>query len=619
MVETRNFRSNGKKNQPLLASAVQNVVKRVTDPEWHEIVRTGVRILPVAALSTLPWLLRARNTRDESLLKVALDHADTHPFDLALEMGEERLSWRDVDQLTSRVAHVLTELGVRKGDVVALLGANSPMYVVIVLAVSRLGGTTALINNHLEGHPLSHAVRVSTARVILVQTQHESALRARQDLNEQLLHVLNYGNGELERRLERASKQPFGRVPVEASSDFVYIYTSGTTGLPKPCRVTHARSILAGAAFGPLLFELKPGDKMYCVLPLYHSNALLIGAGSCIMTRTPMALRESFSAKAFWPDVKRYGATAMIYIGELCRYLVNSPETPDEKNNPLQVAVGNGLRADVWEAFQSRFDVPRIREFYSATEAPGIIFNFTGKVGSVGRVPLRKLGPMKLIRYDVEHDAVVRGASGLCIECEPGEVGELVIRLPEKPRSALGDFKGYTDPSATEKKILRDVLKKGDKFFRSGDLLRFDELDNFYFVDRIGDTYRWKGENVSTAEVAEVLGTAPGVKEATVSGVQVPGSEGQAGLAAVVVDGKFDPSAFWRAAQGLPSYAQPRFVRVLEQMQTTGTFKIQKTQLKSDGVDPTRVHDPIFLRQEDGYVPLTAELWTQVQQGQVRL
>ena len=260
MVETRNSRGNGKKNQPLLASAVQNVVRRLTDPEWHEIVRTGARILPTAALSTLPWLLKARDTRDESLLKVALDHADTHPFDLALEMGEERLSWRDVDQLTSKVAHVLTELGVRKGDVVALLGANSPMYVVIVLAVSRLGGTTALINNHLEGHPLSHAVRVSTARILLVQTQHEAALRARQDLNEQLLHVLTYGGGELERRLERAPKQPFLRVPVEASSDFVYIYTSGTTGLPKPCRVTHARSILAGAAFGPLLFEFKPGD-----------------------------------------------------------------------------------------------------------------------------------------------------------------------------------------------------------------------------------------------------------------------------------------------------------------------------------------------------------------------
>jgi fatty-acyl-CoA synthase len=611
--------TNGKKAIPELAASLERLVTRVRNPEWHEILRTGLHVAPLAARSTLPWLIRARAGRDESLLKIALEHAESNPFGLAFEMDDVRLSWRELDELTSKLAHVLTELGVRKGDVVGLLGANSPLYLAIVLGVSRVGATAALINNHLKGHPLSHAVRVSTARIVLVQKRFEAVLAERSDLREQLEHVVSFDGGELEKRLDAAPNVVFSRVRVEASSDFVYIYTSGTTGLPKPCRVTHARSILAGAAFGPMMFEFKPGDKLYCALPLYHSNALLIGAGACIMTQTPMALRESFSASAFWRDVQRYRATAMIYIGELCRYLVNSAPSPEEKDNPLQVAVGNGLRADVWEAFQKRFDVPRIREFYSATEAPGIIFNFTGKVGSIGRVPFRRFSAMKLIRYDVETDTVVRDARGLCIECGPNEVGELVIRLPEKPRSGLSDFKGYTDPTATEKKILRDVLGKGDKYFRSGDLLRFDELDNFFFVDRIGDTYRWRGENVSTAEVAEVLGAVPGVREVTVSGVPVPGSEGQAGLAAVVCDGQFDAGAFWRVAQELPGYAQPRFVRILEQLQKTGTMKIQKTNLRSEGVDPTQVADPMYLRQESGYVPLTPELWRKVAEGNVRL
>jgi fatty-acyl-CoA synthase len=337
------------------------------------------------------------------------------------------------------------------------------------------------------------------------------------------------------------------------------------------------------------------------------------------MTRTPMAMRESFSAKNFFPDVQRYRATAMIYIGELCRYLLNMEPSEAERNNPLRVAVGNGLRADVWEPFQKRFQIDEIREFYSATEAPGVIFNLTGKVGSLGHVPFRRLGRLKLARYDIAQDELVRGPDGMCVECEPGEDGELLIKLEAKPRSALGEFRGYTDPEATKKKILENVFEKGDRYFRSGDLMRFDDNDYFYFVDRIGDTYRWKGENVSTAEVAEVLSAAAGVREATVSGVHVPGMEGQAGLAAVVCEGDFDPGGFWRAAQELPSYAQPRFVRVLPSLQTTGTFKIQKTKLRQDGVDPTRLGDAVYLRQDGGYVPLTPDLWKDVVEGRARL
>jgi fatty-acyl-CoA synthase len=237
----------------------------------------------------------------------------------------------------------------------------------------------------------------------------------------------------------------------------------------------------------------------------------------------------------------------------------------------------------------------------------------------VGYVPFRRLGAMRLARFDVAREALERDADGLCIECQPGEVGELLIRLKDEPRTALGEFRGYTDGAATRKKVLRDVFKTGDQYFRSGDLLRFDENDYFYFVDRIGDTFRWKGENVSTAEVAEVISRAPGVLGATVSSVHVPSMDGQAGLAALELTGPFDVLGFWRAAQGLPSYAQPRFIRLLRRLSTTGTFKIQKMELRSDGVDPARVPDPLYVRTDEGYIPLTQEVWSDVVEGRLRL
>jgi fatty-acyl-CoA synthase len=509
---------------------------------------------------------------------------------------------------------------VKKGDVVALMGTNSPLYLATVYGVNRLGATTALINSNLEGHPLSHAITACGAKVAIVEQKFVEAVRSRADLKTRLERVFSFNSGDFEDRLAEAPARAFPRVPMTAADDYVYIYTSGTTGLPKPCRISHGRAVVAAASFGPLFFGLGPGDKMYNVLPLYHSNALLLATGSCIMTRTPMAMRASFSAKAFWDDVQRYNATAMIYIGELCRYLVNTPPCEAEKNNPMRVALGNGLRPDVWEVFQKRFGITDVREFYGATEAPGIIVNLTNKTGSVGRVPMRRLSHMKVVRYDVDTDDYVRDAQGLCIECEPNEVGELLIKLDESPRSAASEFRGYTDGAATDKKMVRNVFEHGDRFYRSGDLMRYDEEDYFFFVDRIGDTYRWKGENVSTAEVADVLAQTPGVRETTVCGVKVPGAEGQAGLAAIITEnGSFDPQALWKTAQELPTYAQPRFVRVLDSFATTATFKIQKTQLKKEGVDPVTQAGRIYVRQDNGYVPLTPDIWKEILEGRGRL
>jgi fatty-acyl-CoA synthase len=584
-----------------------------------KVVVSNLRAVKPLTTVLLPWLARIRTGKVRSLVDVLRENAKADPRGLAVEMDDVRLDWNTLDRMSSAMAHVLAEAGVRKGDAVALLGANSPFYLAAMLGISRAGGTAALINNHNDGAPLDHAIRVSKARVLVVESEYVDRVNARPAVLEQIETMFRYGEGgDLEEAMERAPRRPFEPVPVDVSDDFVYIYTSGTTGFPKPCRVSHERTLSAGAGFHSLMLRFKPGDKLYNVLPLYHASALLIGVGSCMVTRTPVALRRHFSASAFWDDVRRYDATAVLYIGELCRYLVNTHPQGD-KSHRVRVAVGNGLRPDVWVPFQELFGIPEIREFYAATEAPGFLFNLTGQVGAIGRMPPEALGWMRLVKFDVDAEEHVRDARGFCIPAKQGEVGELVVRLPQKLKLAVTEFRGYTDDEATKKKILTDVFEKGDRYFRSGDLLRVDEEGFVYFVDRIGDTFRCKGENVSTAEVADVLSAADSVEEVTVIGVRVPPHDGQFGLAAVVPSSEFDPEAFFETAKSLPAYAQPRFVRVLGSLAKTGTFKVQKNELRRDGIDPSAGSGPLYVRTDEGYVPMDESLHRAVTTGEFRL
>jgi len=602
-----------------VARTLPDMFERLASQSWRSSVLAELRFGPKALRGTVPWLLRTRLRQVDSLLQVALKNAKEAPHDLAYEMENEHLTWSELANATSRVAHVLAAAGVKPGDVVALLAENSPFYVASVLGISRIGATAALVNTNLRGRPLSHAVEVSRARVVLVSDTLESGLRECDAVCKSLDRILVFDDNPYAGLLANTPATPYPQARVRAEDDFIYIYTSGTTGLPKPCRVSHARAILAGAGFGPLMYDFRPGDKLYCVLPLYHANALLLGVASTMLARVPMVMRRSFSASAFWDDVHRYKATAILYIGELCRYLVNSPPHPKELPNPVRVAVGNGLRPDIWPRFKARFGIENIGEFYGATEAPGFIANISGREGSVGRVPLGGMvGWLRIVKYDVDLDEHLRDARGFCIPCEDDEVGELLIRVPKIAAAGL-EYRGYTDESATKKKLLDNVFRKGDQYFRSGDLLRRDADGFYYFVDRIGDTFRWKGENVSTAEVADVITHNDGIDEATIVGVPVPNMEGQAGLAAVVPTGEFDPDRFWRAVSDLPPYAQPRFVRVMSGLAKTGTFKIQKNDLRKDGVDPSSVDDPLYIRTSAGYELLTEERWLDVKEGRLKL
>ncbi|MCS6901664.1 MAG: AMP-binding protein [Myxococcales bacterium] len=598
-----------------LRAQALDLVEGLQRPGYREAVAQELRVATRVLPRLLPWFLRARPEGEATLLAVARDHADRNPHGLAVEMEDERLTWHQLVEQAACVARVLRAHGVRPGDTLALLGPNSPMYVTIQLGATHLGAVTALINTHLTGEPLAHALRSSRGKLLLVHRRLEGAL-AGLDLGG--MEILAYGLGPFDDEVARADN----KLPVatcKSSDDFVYIYTSGTTGLPKPCKVSHGRAVMAGAVFSEMLWSFQPGDKVYCMLPLYHSSGMLLGVGASILGGVPVALRESFSARAFWRDVERYGATGFLYIGEICRHLLNTPPCEEERRHRLRVAVGNGMRADVWGSFQERFRIPLIREFYGATEAPGGIFNVTGRPGSLGRIPLRYLTPARLARYDVHEGRHLRDEHGCFVECKPGEEGELLVKLSEKPLISGFEFKGYIDEEATRQKILTDVFRKGDRYYRSGDLMRMDEDGYFYFVDRIGDTFRWKGENVSTTEVAEVLGKAPSVQQVAVVGVHVPGMEGRAGLAAVVPDGTLDLVAFQNVALQLPAYARPRFLRIVRELNTTSTHKIQKQSLRNEGVDPAVVSDPLYVLTEEGYVPLSPERWCAILEGRLRL
>ena len=592
----------------------------VSRSEYRPTLYQELRHFSPFALRSLPWLFRS--VSGITLADIVEQHAQSHPDELALEMGNERWTWADLHTQISKIARFLFEKNVRAGDRIALWGPNSLSYVAWVLGISRVGATAALINTHLRGIPLKRALEKASPKIVVAHT--DFAIHLDEEMS---LRVLRYGEisedseNKCAQQHRSLSNIPFSREHIKRNDDFVYIYTSGTTGFPKLCRISHSRAIMSGVGFGRLVFEFKPGDKLYNVLPLYHGSALLIGLSSCIVTRTPMALRRDFSAQAFWGDVHRYQATSFLYIGELCRYLLNTPQSQEELKNPLRIAVGNGLRADLWEPFQKRFGISSVREFYGATEAPGLIVNLWGNVGSVGRIPFRSLSPFALVRYDAEGETHPTNADGFLQQCNTHETGELLIKIHKRTFFQALSYRGYLDSNASNAKIIHNVFRHGDAYFRTGDLLRYDENDFFYFVDRIGNTFRWKGENVSTLEVEDVLMRVPFVAQANVVGVEIPGQEGRAGLAALLLHDNmsFDLKQLSSAAQELPDYARPRFLRFPSQLTMTTTHKLQKETLRKEGVNPSNVNDPLFVLLEGTYTPLTHALWRDIVEGKQRL
>jgi fatty-acyl-CoA synthase len=400
------------------------------------------------------------------------------------------------------------------------------------------------------------------------------------------------------------------------------IYTSGTTGLPKAANISHRRILNWGCWFAGLS-NASADDRLYDCLPLFHSVGGVAAPCNMLFAGGSVVVAEKFSATKFWDEISRFDCTMFQYIGELCRYLLNTPPTEAETRHRLRLAVGNGLRADIWEAFAARFAISQILEFYAATEGNFSLFNVEGKAGAIGRIPplLAHRFPAAIVRVDGETGAPVRDQRGLCTACHVGETGEAIGRIGRADQGG-GRFEGYTDPVESEKKILRDVFAKGDAWFRTGDLMRIDEQGYFYFVDRVGDTFRWKGENVATSEVNDAIRQCPNVLDASTYGVNLPETDGRAGMAAIVVNESFDLNTFADHLAGrLPPYAIPVFVRVCNSLDATETFKQQKQQLLREGFDPAVVRDLLFLKDPatGRYRPIDHALYYQIANGLIRL
>jgi fatty-acyl-CoA synthase len=403
----------------------------------------------------------------------------------------------------------------------------------------------------------------------------------------------------------------------------LYIYTSGTTGLPKAANLNHYRVMLATHAFAGVM-NTRPPDRMYDCLPLYHTVGGLLATGALLLRGGSVVIRDRFSVHEFWRDIARWDCTCFQYIGELCRYLLNAPAQPDERSHRLHFACGNGLRFDVWKQFAQRFRIPRIIEFYGATEGNVTLFNLDGKEGAVGRLPwwLAHRFAIKVVRFDAERQLPARDRRGFCVECAFDEVGEVIGKILSDPSQPGARFEGYTSQSETESKILHDVFEEGDVWFRTGDLMRKDKRGYFYFVDRIGDTFRWKGENVSTTEVELVLDQFDCILEANVYGVAVEGRDGRAGMAAVVAKDNLDLAALHEhLVRCLPDYARPVFLRIRRDIDVTSTFKQKKLVLVQESFDPTRSEDPIYFNdlRSEAFVRIDTGLYRDINAGKLRV
>ena len=555
---------------------------------------------------------------------------DEHRDRPAITFEGRTVTYGEMDAIANRYAHWAKGQGITRGQTVALFLPNRLEYLPIWFGLTKVGIATALINNNLTGAALAHCLNISGALHCIVDADTSPAFEAvrgqlARHMNQWTLGPVSGDRRDLTTALKSCSQlrpdRLTARGDLRAKDTALYIYTSGTTGLPKAARINHMRAQLYMRGFAGSTGAEKT-DRIYQVLPLYHATGGMCAMGAGLLTGGSIVLKKKFSTSHFWSDVAAEGCTMFVYIGELCRYLVNAEPHPEERNHKLRMAFGNGLRGDVWAEMVERFAIPEVLEFYGATEGNVSMFNFDNTVGAIGRIPkwLKKRVNARIVQFDIESEQPIRGMNGLCIECGPGQVGECIGKIDAG--DARTSFTGYADKAATEKKVLHDVFEKGDAWFRTGDLMRQDADGYIYFVDRIGDTFRWKGENVSTAEVAEQLAQADGVLEANVYGVPVPGQDGKAGMAALTVDETFDVGTLYeRVEANMPAYAQPMFLRLQRQIETTGTFKYRKVDLVEDGFDPSRTKDPIYFKSplKKAYVKLTKATYGKLLEGGLKL
>jgi len=554
-------------------------------------------------------------------------NAQRFPTRPALMVEDRMLTWSELNALANRYVHALRRAGVRKGEAVSLFMENRVEFLAAVFALHKLGATVALINTNLRAHPLVHCIRVAESRLCVFGEELTAAMdEVRAELNLALVFVPDTGrvpapDWAIDLAKDSASAPtddpPETRTVALADSAF-FVYTSGTTGLPKAAVMTHRRYLVSAGASAAIGLRMNEHDRLYLCLPLYHATGLLVGWGAVLSAGASAFVRRKFSASNFLDEVRRHRTNCFVYIGELCRYLLAQPTRPDDADNPLDRVIGNGLRPDIWMEFKTRFGIDRVTEFYGASEGNASFMNLLNKDCTVGLT----VNDIALVEYDVYRDEIVRDANGHCVRVAKGAPGLLLARIDEKQV-----FEGYTNREATEKKIVRGAFAPGDAWFNSGDLIRQVDVGfaagfkHYQFVDRVGDTFRWRSENVSTNEVGEIINRHPQVAICNVYGVEVPGADGRAGMAAITLaDGveQLDVEDFSRfVARELPAYAQPVFLRIQRELDLTGTFKMVKGDLKKEGYDIHTVRDPLYVLKPRAstYEPLERAFYAEIVAG----
>jgi fatty-acyl-CoA synthase len=555
--------------------------------------------MPVIMRGVVTGLLPQPNSK-KSIGTVFQERAARYGDRVFLRFGDQRVRYREANAIANRYAAVLAARGVGHGDVVAIMLRNSPNAVLAMLAVVKCGAIAGMLNYHQRGEVLSHSLGLLDAKVLIAETDLVSAVTecGAAGTTDNTLTV-----EDMERfAVSAPATNPASASAVRAKDTAFYIFTSGTTGFPKASVMTHYRWLKALGAFGGLGLRLKGSDTLYSCLPLYHNNALTVALSSVITSGATLALGKSFSASRFWDEVIANSATAFIYIGEICRYLLNQPPKLTDRKHKVRLIAGNGLRPEIWEEFTTRFGIARVCEFYAASEGTTAFINIFNVPRSTGISPM----PLAYVEYDPDTGAPLRDESGRVRRVPAGQPGLLL-----SPVNKLQPFDGYTDQAASEKKLVRNAFRDGDCWFNTGDVMSPQGMSHAAFVDRLGDTFRWKGENVATTEVEAALCSDPAVEECTVYGVEVPRTGGRAGMAAVKLrDGaEFDGKSLARAVYDkLPAYALPLFVRAVESLEHTTTFKSRKVELREHAYGSV-VKDPMYVLagRDEGYVPYYPE------------
>ncbi len=618
--EAEKMTQNEDKKEPYIIS--KEDYKNIIQPSWDKktpLIMVGVK-----------WMAEHTPETKYSIGLRIEEHAEKYPDKLALLYEDERYTHKEFNEQVNHYANYFLKLGMQRGDEAVVYVENRSEYMFVIIAMGKLGVTSSLINTNLREKPLIHSMRHTPGKIYIIGEELLDAfetIKSRLDLTKEQKKMLYFlpDKGELntpegfinlkEQIKDSDITNPPTTSEIIMNDPFVYIFTSGTTGLPKAAILKHRSILTAMSWWGAMVVGMKTDDIIYITTPLFHSHGIKVAFAAALYIGSAMAIARKFSASKFWDEVRKFNANCFNYVGEICRYLYNQPPKPDDADNPIVKIVGNGLRPDIWMDFKKRFNIAEIREFYGATE--DFVPNFAN-IHNIDKSCGVCLSPYAIVRYDIDKDEPFRTERGRMKKVKAGEVGLCLGQIVEPE-----NFYMYKDKEATEKKVFREVFRKGDMYINTGDLLRDIGYGHVQFVDRLGDTFRWKGENVSTEEVESVINTFEQIDMCSVYGVLIPHTEGRAGMASIHKKNseEFDFKGFLSFLQKyLPHYAVPKFIRFKKEFEFTATHKIQKANMKNESYNIKAIKDPLFVLLPEGseYVPLTKEIYQEISEGKYR-